>query len=144
MPHPGHFQTLADAEPSTFGSSVYTPGVFYVQHQFHTSTTVALLPLSLFVLGIAFGPMLAAPISETYGRRPVYFLCLPIFGLFILGAGFSKNLASLLVTRFLAGVFGSPALSVGAGTCADLFPPEKRALVTGFFVATPFLGTVLG
>ena len=88
--------------------------------------------------------MIAAPLSETLGRRAVYFSCLPIFSLFIIGAGFSKTFASLVVCRFFAGVFGSPPLSVGAGTAADLYPTAKRGLVTAFFTLAPFLGPVLG
>ena len=129
---------------STFASSVYTSGVPKVQRQFQVSTTVALLPLSLYVLGTAFGPMIAAPLSETLGRRAVYFSCLPIFALFTIGAGFSKTFASLVICRFFAGVFGSPPLSIGAGTNADLYPPAQRGLVTSFFILAPFLGPVLG
>ena len=62
--------------------------------------------------------MIAAPLSETLGRRAVYLSCLPIFALFTIGAGFSKTFASLVVCRFFAGVFGSPPLSNGAGTFA--------------------------
>lgn len=53
----------------TFGSSVYTPGYPEVMEKFNVSSTVALLGLSLYVLGLGFGPVLAAPISETKGRR---------------------------------------------------------------------------
>ena len=88
--------------------------------------------------------MIAAPLSETLGRRAVYFSCLPIFAFFTIGAGFSKTFASLVICRFFAGVFGSPALSVGAGTNADLYPPSKRGPATCFFVVAPFLGPVLG
>ena len=88
--------------------------------------------------------MIAAPLSETLGRRAVYFSCLPIFGLFTVGAGVSKNIASLVICRFFAGVFGSPALSVGAGTNADLFTPSKRGQAICFFVLAPFLGPVIG
>lgn len=41
----------------TFGSSVYTPGYPEVIEQFKVSSTVAILPLSLYVLGLAFGPV---------------------------------------------------------------------------------------
>lgn len=88
--------------------------------------------------------MIAAPLSETLGRRAVYFSCLPIFGLFIIGAGFSKTFTSLVVCRFFAGVFGSPPLGIGAGTNADLYTPAKRGLVVCFFILTPFLGPVFG
>ena len=129
---------------STFAISVYAPSVPYVREQFRVSTTVAILPLSLYVLGTAFGPMIAAPLSETLGRRAVYFSCLPVFALFIIGAGFSKSFASLVICRFFAGVFGSPALSVGAGTNADLYTASNRGPATSFFVLAPFLGPVLG
>jgi len=100
----------------TFGSSVYTPGYPEVAKKFGVSQTVALLPLSLYVLGLAFGPVLAAPISETKGRRVVYLVSLPIAAVFTLGAGFSQSFAALVVTRFFAGFFSSPVLAVGAGT----------------------------
>ncbi|OCK79152.1 MFS general substrate transporter [Lepidopterella palustris CBS 459.81] len=128
----------------TFGSSVYTPAVEDVMKQFSVSSTAAFLGLSLYVVGLAFGPVLAAPISETHGRNVVYKLSLPISMLFTLGVGFSQNFASLLVCRFFAGFFGSPVLAVGAGTNADLFPPHLRAVATSLFLMAPFAGPSLG
>ena len=97
----------------TFGSSVYTPGYPEVMSRFHVSSTVSLLGLSLYVFGLAFGPVLAAPISETFGRRVVYLVSLPLAAVFTLGAGFSQNFPSLAICRFFAGFFGSPVLAVG-------------------------------
>jgi MFS family permease len=99
--------------------------------------------VTLWVLGLAFGPVIAAPASETWGRKPVYQLSLPISMLFTLGGGFSKSFASLLVCRFFAGLAGASVLSVGAGTNADLFPPRQRAAATIAFLLAPFLGTAL-
>jgi MFS family permease len=111
---------------------------------FSVSRTLALIPLTVYVLGLAFGPILSAPISEMYGRQIVYLTSPPIFMLFTLGAGFSQSLASLIVCRFFAGFFGSPALAVGAGTGADIFPPRVRAVTTSMFILAPFLGPALG
>ena len=105
---------------------------------------MALLPLSLYVLGLAFGPVLAAPISETLGRRVVYFVSSPIAALFTLGAGFSNTFAALTITRFFAGFFGSPVLAVGAGTNVDIWLPVHRAAATSAFLLAPFLGTAIG
>lgn len=127
-----------------FGSSVYTPGYPEVMEKFGVSSTVAILPLSLYVLGLAFGPVLAAPISETRGRRVVYLVSLPIAALFTLGAGFSQSIAALAITRFFAGFFGSPVLAVGGGTNVDLWPAVHRAVATGTFLLAPFLGPALG
>lgn len=112
--------------------------------EFSVSSTVALLPLSLYILGLAFGPVLAAPTSETYGRRGVLLVSPPIFALFILGAGLSKNIASLTICRFLAGLFGSPSLSVGAGMMADLWTPRSRFYASTIQALFGFLGPSLG
>ncbi|KAL9134445.1 MAG: hypothetical protein Q9175_004370 [Cornicularia normoerica] len=128
----------------TLGSSVYTPGYPDVEERFNVSSTVALLPLSLYVLGLAFGPVLAAPISETLGRRVVYLVSSPIAALFTLGAGFSNTFAALAITRFFAGFFGSPVLAVGAGTNVDIWAPVHHAIATSAFLLAPFLGPAIG
>lgn len=115
-----------------------------MQKQFGVSTTVALLPLSLYVLALGFGPVIAAPLSETFGRRVVYFISPPLGVIFTLGAGFSPSFAGLCILRFLAGVSFSPPLAVGAGTTADCNMPNQRALPTSLFILSPFLGPALG
>jgi MFS family permease len=117
-----------------------TPGAFAIEYKFNVSHTAALLPLSLFVLGLAIGPMLATPISETQGRAIVYKVSMPLYMLFILGAGFSNSFAGLLVCRTLAARAGAPCLAVGAGTVADLFEPQKMAAPGALVVMAPFLG----
>ena len=127
----------------TLGSSVYVPGIPDIEAEFQISNTVALLGLSMWVLGLGFGPVLAAPISETLGRSAVYRASIPLSALFTLGAGFSQNAASLIICRFFAGFFGSPTLAVGAGTNADIWPPIHRASATVLFIWAPFAGPAL-
>lgn len=94
--------------------------------------------------GLAFGPIIAAPLSETYGRRSVYLVTLPLSLLFTLGAGFAQSFGTLLVCRLLAGIFGSPPLAVGAGTNLDLWPRIHRARTVSIYLLAPFLGPALG
>lgn len=123
---------------------MYTPALADVMRDFDVSRTAALIGITLYTLGLAFGPIVTAPLSERKGRKAVYLVFFPIFMLFTLGAGFSKTYAGLVVCRFFAGLFGSPALAVGAGTNADLFPPHKRALATSFYLMAPFAGPSIG
>ncbi len=129
---------------STFASSVYTSAISDIMSSFHVSQTVALLPFSLFLVGLAFGPVLAAPLSERFGRTATYLISMPLFALFTLSAGFSSSFASLTVCRFFAGMFGSPPLVVGAGTNADLWLPQSRAAMTTLFALCPYLGPAIG
>ncbi|KAM0145557.1 hypothetical protein ACHAQE_011206 [Botrytis cinerea] len=128
----------------TFASSVYTPAVPEIMLVFNVSERAALLPFCLFLLGLGFGPVLAAPLSEKFGRTSTYIISLPIFALFIVGAGASRTFGGLVACRLLAGIFGSPPLVVGAGTNADLWKPESRAMTATLFALCPYLGPALG
>ncbi|KAK5107717.1 hypothetical protein LTR62_000739 [Meristemomyces frigidus] len=128
----------------TAGSSMITPATPEIARHFDVSRTASILSLSLFVLGLGLGPTIAAPLSEKFGRSAVYKTSGPLFMLFILGAGLTKSFGGLLVCRLLAGMSGGPVLAVGAGTNADLFPAETRAVSSTFYVMAPFLGPALG
>ena len=93
---------------------------------------------------MAFGPILSAPLSETFGRKIAYLSTIPISLLFTLGAGYSQNFGSLVVCRFFAGAFGAGCLAVGAGTNSDLWPPISRAAASAVFLLAPFLGPAIG
>ncbi|RPB02671.1 MFS general substrate transporter [Choiromyces venosus 120613-1] len=130
----------------TFGTSIYTPGVPQVIERFGVSRTAAFLPLSLYSLGLAFGPVLGAPISETKGRRAVYLGTFPISLLFSVGAALSQNFGTLLVCRFFAGAFGSPTLALGAGTIADVWDLQESGASTASaaVILAPFMGPIIG
>ena len=83
--------------------------------EFHVSQSVATLGLALYTFAIALGPLVSAPLSELLGRKPVYLVTMGMLLAFVGGAGGAQNLQTLLVCRFLAGIFGSGAVAIGAG-----------------------------
>ncbi|RAK79051.1 MFS transporter [Aspergillus fijiensis CBS 313.89] len=128
----------------SFGLAIYSPSHGHVQAAFHTSSTKSLLPFTMYVYGLAFGPMIAAPLSETYGRRFIYLVMTPLAMLFILGAGFSDNLASLTVCRLLAGMFISAPLAVGAGTIMDMWSGPATGRGVTILMTIAFMGPAIG
>ncbi|KAH7351261.1 MFS multidrug transporter-like protein [Rhexocercosporidium sp. MPI-PUGE-AT-0058] len=129
---------------ATLGSSIYAPAFPTIMEKWNVSSTVALLPLTLYVLALGFGPILAAPLSETYGRHVVYLSSAPLGALFTMGAGFSQNIQTLCILRFFSGLAFSPALAIGAGSIADVNKPEHRAVPSALYILSPFLGPALG
>lgn len=123
---------------------MYTSGATNISEHFGVSRTLALLGLSLFLWGLGLGAVVAAPFSEYYGRRVVYITTFPIFGLFVLGAGFAQNFTTLVVCRFFGGFFGAAVVSVGGGTNADLWRPALAGFVYPFYFVTPFVGAAIG
>lgn len=54
----------------TCASSAVTLTYSGTEAEFHSSSEVTILGLSLFVLGLGIGPLFLGPLSEFYGRRP--------------------------------------------------------------------------
>jgi multidrug resistance protein len=128
----------------SLASSGYTGALPQVVEQFHCSEEVALLGLSLMLVGYAFGPLIWAPLSETFGRRKILFPTLAIYIFWSALCCASQNVQTLLVFRFLAGLFGSSTLAIPGGIVADVFPAETRGAALVMFTAAPFLGPALG
>lgn len=127
-----------------FGSSCVTGGLGLINDKFNVSTEVSTLTCSLMVLGFAVGPLLWSPLSEQIGRRPVYFISLFLYTIFNIPCAVGKNIGTILVCRFLCGVFASSGLSLVGGSIADMFSLETRGEAIAYFAFAPYCGPVFG
>lgn len=126
----------------TMGSSLYVSGVPEMVVRYHVSQTLAISGLTFYLLGLS--TVIGAPLSEVFGRKPVYLFSLPISMLFTMGVGLSNgHMRIILPLRFLSGAFASPALSVGSGTIMDIFDMDQISVAMTFFCVAPFLGPVI-
>jgi len=99
---------------STWASSVYSPAIGQISEQFHVGAEVSLLGLSLLLFGFGVGPLLWAPLSEVYGRKPAVLAPYFIAAIFSFGTATAKDIQTVLITRFFAGLFGSaPVTNTG-------------------------------
>jgi hypothetical protein len=93
------------------GASITSPAEPTISAFFDISRETTVLTVSLFILGFAFGPMLWGPLGEVYGRRVSMLPAMVILGLFSIGTAASTNPASVFITRFFGGLFGSAPVS---------------------------------
>ncbi len=68
---------------------------------FGASEPVAILGVTTYMLGLAVGSVLLAPVSEIYGRRPVYAVSMFIFAVLVLPCAVATSMCEILVVRFL-------------------------------------------
>jgi multidrug resistance protein len=129
---------------STFSSSALTPTVNAIANEFEVSSQVAVLITSSFLIGYFFGPMVWPGLSEIIGRRNVYLFSITAYTLLSLGQALGKNIQTVLITRFLSGLFGSSPLTNGSGVIADVWDAVGRGRAMSVFVASVFLGPILG
>ncbi|PWI66704.1 hypothetical protein PCL_04842 [Purpureocillium lilacinum] len=130
---------------SPLASSIFAPGIPQVMADFgSTNQEIASFIVSVYVVGYCFGPLLIAPLSELYGRAPLYHVCNVLFVIFSVACALAPNLGGLVAFRLLAGLAGSCPMAIGPGTIADLVPREKRGKVMAAWVFGPLFGPVIG
>ncbi|KAB8229569.1 MFS transporter [Aspergillus alliaceus] len=125
-------------------STLYTSGIPGLQEEFHISKIVALLGITTYLLGMATGSIIFAPLSEVVGRRPVYIVSMTIFLSLILPSALASNIRSILVSRFFGGFFGSAMMSNSPASVNDIVSDKHRALAFGFWSIGPTNGPVYG
>ena len=124
---------------------MFAPGVPDVMLDFHSSNeSLAAFIVSVYLLGYCFGPLAIAPLSEMYGRQPLYTACNLLYTIFNVACAVAPEMGSLIVFRFFAGVAGSCPLTLGAGSLADMIPQNKRGAVMAIWAMGPLLGPVIG
>ncbi|WVQ93715.1 hypothetical protein IAU59_000792 [Kwoniella sp. CBS 9459] len=124
--------------------SGYSTGVEQMQEELGFGAELGTLGLSLYILGFAFGPMFLAPLSEYWGRRPVYLVSWTIFTIFQIPLALAQKLATVLVCRFIQGVAGSTPLANTGGVVHDLFGVDEGALAVGIYALSSADGPPLG
>lgn len=82
-------------------STSYTSGMPGMMKEFNeTSEPVATLGITMYLVGLAVGSLILAPLSEIYGRRPVYIGSLLFYTLMVLPCALATSLSEILVVRF--------------------------------------------
>ncbi|KAF2435692.1 MFS general substrate transporter [Tothia fuscella] len=129
---------------SPLASSMFTPGLKEISDDLGAPPTLVIASTTGFVVFLGIGPLILAPLSETFGRRMLYLSCFGIFTLLQIPTALSPNVATLIILRTISGFFGSIGIANGGGTISDMFGPNERAGVFGWYLLGPLLGPTLG
>lgn len=81
--------------------------------------------------------------SELYGRKLPILIASFGFSVFSVAVAAGKDLQTILICRFFAGLFGACPLSVVAAVYADMFNNTQRGLAIAAFSATVFMGPMV-
>ncbi|KAF8078744.1 major facilitator superfamily domain-containing protein [Lyophyllum atratum] len=129
---------------ATFASSAPAGILQPLARELGMSHIAGVLTISLFVAGYCVGPLLWGPLSEHYGRRPVFIYTFIVYTVFQIAAAVARNTASLLVFRFLGGVFAAAPLTNSGALISDIWDAKTRGKALAIFTVAPFAGPALG
>lgn len=112
--------------------------------QFDLSNEELAFIASSFIGGCVAGPVLWGPLSETWGRRPIFLTSTLLYSLTNIGCALAPTKGVLFPCRFAAGIFASSAFSNAAAVITDLFAPPHRASPMIVASLAPLLGPCFG
>ncbi|CAK7229027.1 hypothetical protein SCUCBS95973_007078 [Sporothrix curviconia] len=100
--------------------------------------TSYLTSLVIAVLGGA--PLFWRPVSQAYGRRPVFLVSLICSLVCNVGCGLCHSYGTMGLCRALTAFFISPAASIGSGVVSEMFFKKHRARCMGVWTTMVTLG----
>ncbi|KAL3482476.1 major facilitator superfamily domain-containing protein [Aspergillus californicus] len=114
-------------------------------HQYHVSTQLINLTITLYVVFQAISPAFWGPMSDSLGRRPVFLLTFCIYAAASLGLALNKsNHAVLAVLRGLQSIGGSSVTSLAYAVVAGISPRSGRGKILGPMLVSTNLGPCIG
>ena len=95
---------------------------------------------SIFIACVGLGALFWVPLSNVYGRRPLYLLALLTNIAFLAASGASKNYGTIMAMRALNGFFAGIPLGLGSATVVDLFFTHERGTYMGIYTLSFITG----
>lgn len=129
-----------------FASSILAPAIQSISRTYdiQDNLTLASMPVSIFLLGYAVGPLFLSPLSEIYGRNIILTSANCFFCAWLIGCALAPSIDSLIFFRFMSGVGGSACQTIGGAVISDVFVVSERGGAITIWMMGPMLGPTIG
>ncbi|PWN88270.1 MFS general substrate transporter [Acaromyces ingoldii] len=125
-------------------ASAYLYVAPYAQEEFHTGEQVSRLPFVFYVMVWGVGTLFLVPLSDLYGRKPIFIASCALWVIWHVGAARANNMATLTVTRAFAGLVGTATLAVGGSYAVEAAQGLVVAKGIVIYSCGVFLGPAIG
>ncbi|NRA72726.1 MAG: multidrug effflux MFS transporter [Gammaproteobacteria bacterium] len=133
---------------SPLAIDIYLPALPIIGNDFGVSVGLVQNTVSWFIFSLGLGQLIAGPLADRYGRRPIALAGIIIYGLSALLAWSAQQIEMLLAARLLQGL-GACATSVAAfASVRDSFGAKRSghmiSYLNGAICFIPALAPILG
>lgn len=125
---------------ATFTAAAIQSAFIPIAADLHVSLQRATYLTSLFIAILGGAPLFWRPLSNRYGRRPIFLLSLICSLVGNIGCAKSHSYASMGVCRAITSFFISPAGAIGPAVVAESFFKKDRARYMGVWTLMVTLG----
>ena len=134
-----------------FSTDLYLPAMPIVAADLGASSSAIALTVTTFLVGLAFGQLLAGPLSDTYGRRLPLLVGLIVFTTASLVCALTPSVDVLIAVRFVQGLAGASGMAIANAVVTDYSRGRQAArllsrlaLVSGLApIVAPLIGAQL-
>ena len=100
------------------------------------------LTVTLYFLGMSVTQLIYGPLSDHFGRKPILYAGLAIYGLGAILSAAAPNLGVLLIARFIWGVGAAAMRVLSNAMVRDVFEGDEMARVLALVISVFLLGPV--
>lgn len=133
---------------SPLAIDIYLPAFPTIAEQFSASEKQIQQTVAIFMLTVGLGQLIAGPLADKFGRKPVAITGVTIYGLAAFGAYLAPDFASLIIARALQGLGACATFVVAFAIVRDRFGSERSGQIitylNGIVCFIPALAPILG
>ncbi len=118
----------------------YLPSLPAIAADFGANSSAAQQSVTAFFVGIAAGQLIAGPLSDRYGRRPILLIGFGLFFITCIACALAPNIETLIYARLLQGLSAAVSPAAGRAMVRDIW--EGMAMVVAPLLA-PMIGGVI-
>ena len=126
----------------------YLPSLPAIAADFGASSAAAQHSVTAFFVGIAAGQLVAGPLSDRYGRRPVLLIGFGLFFITCIACALAPNIETLIYARLLQGLSAAVSPAAGRAMVRDIWEGNEAAramsYITMAMVVAPLLAPMIG
>lgn len=136
------FGALAAFGPLT--TDVYLPGLPRIAAHFGAAASAVQVTLTMCVIGLGCGQVVAGPVSDTRGRRKPLIAGLIVFIAASIGCSLAPSLLVLDLMRLVQGLAGATGIVIARAMTRDLYSGVEAARFFATVGAVVAVGPILG
>jgi MFS transporter, DHA1 family, multidrug resistance protein len=123
--------------------ALYTPAMTELVRHFGSTESVIKLTLTLYFGGFACAQLVAGPLSDALGRRPVTIAFMGLYCIASLAAMLSPSVEVLMGARFVQGLGASVGVAISRALVRDLFTDDQSSRIMNLIGIILALGPAL-
>lgn len=129
-------------------TDLYLPSLPEMGHFFSVSDAAVQTTLSGYLLGFALLGLIAGPLSDSIGRRPVILGSMAVFAISSICCWFAPTMTTLIVARFAQGIGAGMAMVVQTAILKDIYDEKNFSRIhstMGIAIAlSPMIAPIIG